>query len=120
MDKKSFNYIFQTISECNSYLKLALRNKKDKIVSVQFFNQAFYCIKQLQKLIYYNEIESAFFEPYYQHYLTLVQSSLDESTGDEIQIQEYKILKSKARDFENSLNFLIKQDITASENMFYI
>ena len=120
MDKNLFNYIFQTISECNLYLEQALRNKKDRIVSVQFANQAFYSIKQLQKLIYSSEIETSYFNTYYQHYLLLNQAFLEDSIDDKSLIQEYEILKSKSKNLETNLNFMIRQDITASENMFYI
>ena len=35
-------------------------------------------------------------------------------------ISRNDILKSKCKDFEDNLNFMVKQDITASENMFFI
>ena len=120
MNKRLIIYIFQTISECNTNLECILRNKNDTAVSAQFSSQAFYCIKQLQNLIYSNEIETAYFDSYYQHFLYLNQLFLENSDSEKPLDQEYEILKSKCRDFENNLNFMAKQDITASENMFFI
>ena len=120
MNKRLIIYIFQTISECNTNLECILRNKNVTAVSAQFSSQAFYCIKQLQNLIYSNEIETAYFDSYYQHFLYLNQLFLENSDSEKPLDQEYEILKSKCRDFENNLNFMAKQDITASENMFFI
>ncbi len=116
MDKRLINYIFQTVSECNTFLECALRNKNNLTVSLHFSNQAFFCIKQLQNLIYSNEVETAYFDSYYQHFIFLNQTFIENTSH----IQEYEILKSKCKDFEDNLNFMVKQDITAPENMFFI
>ena len=120
MNKRLINNIFQTISECNTYLEYALRNKNDQIVSVQFSNQGFFCIKQLQDLIYSNEIENIYFDSYYEYFLYFNQIFLENLGSKNSLNQEYEILKSKMIDFKENLNFMFKQDITASENMFYI
>ena len=120
MDKELITYIFQTVSECNTFLECALRNKNDRMISMQFSNQAFFCIKQLQNLVYSNDMDTVYFNSYYQYFLYLNQALLENSIDKQSLIQEYKILKSKCKDFEDNLNFMFKQDITASENMFFI
>ena len=119
MDKELINYIFQTVSECNTFLDCAL-NENDRIVLTQFSNQAFLCIKQLQNLIYSNDMDTVYFNSYYQYFLYLNQALLENSIDKQSLIQEYKILKSKCKDFEDNLSLMVKQDITASENMFFI
>ena len=120
MDKELINYIFQTVSECNIFLERALKNENDRMVLTQFSNQAFFCIKQLQNLIYSNDMDTVYFNSYYQYFLYLNQALLENSIDKQSLIQEYKTLKSKCKDFEDNLNFMLKQDITASENMFFI
>ena len=120
MDKELITYIFQTVSECNTLLECALRNENDRMISMQFSNQAFFCIKQLQNLVYSNEVSTAYFNSYYQYFLFLNQTLIENSVDNQHLTQEYGILKSKCKDFEDNLNFMVKQDITASENMFFI
>lgn len=120
MDKELITYIFQTVSECNTFLECALRNKNDRMISMQFSNQAFFCIKQLQNLVYSNDLSTAHFNSYYQYFLFLNQALLENTLDSQQLTREYGILKSKCKDFEDNLNFIVKQDITASENMFFI
>ena len=120
MDKEFITYIFQTVSECNTLLECALRNKNDRMISMQFSNQAFFCIKQLQNLVYSNKVSTVHFNSYYQYFLFLNKALLENSVDNQHLTQEYSILKSKCKDFEDNLNFMVKQDITASENMFFI
>ena len=120
MDKRLIDYIFQTISECSQFSECALRSYNDRMVLIQFSNQAFFCIKQLQNLIYSNEMETDYFNSYYQYFLFFNQKLLENSIDIQSLTQEYEILKSKCKDFEDNLNFMVKQDITASENMFFI
>ena len=120
MDKELVTCIFQTVTECNTLLEGALRNKNDRMISMQFSNQAFFCIKQLQNLVYSNKVSTVHFNSYYQYFLSLNQALLENSIDNQSLTQEYDILKSKCKDFEDNLNFMVKQDITASENMFFI
>ena len=53
-------------------------------------------------------------------FLFLNQALLENTLDNQQLTREYGILKSKCKDFEDNLNFIVKQDITASENMFFI